>query len=76
MRAVADATPPPLVRDLRTACPSKDVTGEIAAVAIIGPRSEFQRGMSVGPHLESAGVFESVVFDPGLFLVITPLDVK
>ena len=76
MRAVADATPPPLVRALSTECPSKDVTGEIAVVACIDPCSKFQRGMSVGPHLKSAGVFESSVFDPGLFLVITPLDVK
>ena len=76
MRAVADATPPPLVRVLRTVCPSKDVTGEFAAVAFIDPRSEFQRGMSVGPHLKSAGVFESIVFDPGLFFVVTPFYVK
>ena len=75
-RAVADATPPPLVRVLRTVCPSKDVSGEIVAVACIVPCSEFQRGMSVSPHLESASVFESIVFDPGLFLIITPLDVK
>ena len=76
MRAVADATPPPLVRDLRTACPSKDVTGEIVAVACTDPRSEFQRGMSVSPHLKSAGVLESVIFGPRLFLIVTPFYVK
>ena len=51
-RAVADATPPPLVRDLRIVFPNKDVTGEIVAVACIDPRFRISARDGRWPTLE------------------------
>ena len=52
LRAVADATPPPLVRDLRIVFPNKDVTGEIVAVACIDPRFRISARDGRWPTLE------------------------